>query len=343
LEKAFCSMNDKVLLEVRNLQKYYPVRRGILSRVVANVKAVDGVSFEIKHGETLGLVGESGCGKTTVGRTILRLIEPTGGEVIFDGAPVFEQSGEQLRKIRKQMQIIFQDPYGSLNPRMTVGSIVMEGMLAHEMYPREERPERAQKILERVGLAREHFYRYPHEFSGGQRQRIGIARALAVEPRFIVCDEPVSALDVSIQAQIINLLTDLKEEMRLAYLFIAHDLSVVEHISDRVAVMYLGHIVELAASDELFANPLHPYTKALLASVPSAEVVEKPPGEKKTRRTLAGDVPSPLDPPAGCPFHTRCPEVMEVCRTVDPTTTVHGAGHAVSCHLYQIESAPRSV
>jgi oligopeptide/dipeptide ABC transporter ATP-binding protein len=322
------------LLEVKNLQKYYPVRRGIISRVVAQVKAVDGISFHIGPGETLGLVGESGCGKTTAGRTILRLIEPTGGEVTFNGAPIFRLQGEELRKTRKQMQIIFQDPYGSLNPRMTVGGIVMEGMIAHEMYGREERIERAQKLLDRVGLAREHFYRYPHEFSGGQRQRIGIARALAVEPCFIVCDEPVSALDVSIQAQIINLLTDLKEEFGLAYLFIAHDLSVVEHISDRVAVMYLGKVVEQAASEELFRNPLHPYTKALLASVPSLE-----PGEKKKRQTLAGDVPSPLNPPPGCPFHTRCPEVMDVCRSVVPVTVPQGAGHIVACHLYQIEPA----
>jgi len=326
------------LLEVKDLRKYFPVRRGIVSRVVANVKAVDGVSFHIRPGETLGLVGESGCGKTTVGRTILRLMEPTAGDVMFDGAPVFRLQGEELRRIRKQMQIIFQDPYGSLNPRMTVGSIVMEGMLAHGMYERDERIERAQKILERVGLDRQHFSRYPHEFSGGQRQRIGIARALAVEPRFIVCDEPVSALDVSIQAQIINLLTDLKEDLGLSYLFIAHDLSVVQHISNRVAVMYLGRVVEQASSDELFANPLHPYTKALLASVPSLE-----PGEKGKRQTLAGDVPTPLNPPSGCPFHTRCPEVMGVCRTEVPTTISQGSEHTVSCHLYHIESTtPRT-
>ena len=324
------------LLEVRDLRKYYPVRRGILSRVVAEVKAVDGVSFHIRPGETLGLVGESGCGKTTAGRTLLRLIEPTGGEAVFNRIPIFHIDGEELRKVRKQMQIIFQDPYGSLNPRMTVGGIVMEGMIAHDMYGRAERVERAQKLLERVGLAPEHFYRYPHEFSGGQRQRIGIARALAVEPRFIVCDEPVSALDVSIQAQIINLLTDLKEELGLSYLFIAHDLSVVEHISDRVAVMYLGKVVEQATSEELFRNPLHPYTRALLASVPSLE-----PGERKKRQTLGGDVPTPLDPPAGCSFHTRCPEVMDICRSQTPVTISHGEGHTVSCHLYQIESPKR--
>jgi len=336
MDRTTQTASNGKLLEVRDLRKYFPVRRGLVSRVVANVKAVDGISFHILPGETLGLVGESGCGKTTAGRAVLRLIEPTGGEVLFDGAPVYRLRGEELRKIRKQMQIIFQDPYGSLNPRMTVGSIVMEGMIAHQMYPREERIERALKILERVGLDRVHFYRYPHEFSGGQRQRIGIARALAVEPRFIVCDEPVSALDVSIQAQIINLLTDLKEEFGLSYLFIAHDLSVVQHISNRVAVMYLGRIVEQASSDELFSNPLHPYTKALLASVPSLE-----PGEKKTRRTLSGDVPSPLNPPPGCPFHTRCPEVMDICRTEVPATIPQGSGHTVACHLYQIDPSHR--
>jgi oligopeptide/dipeptide ABC transporter ATP-binding protein len=334
-------MTKGSLVEVKDLRKFYPVKRGLLARTVAEVKAVDGVSFEIRPGETLGLVGESGCGKTTTGRAVLRLIEPTSGEVRFNGAPLFLSNGsangsglqgEQLRRIRKQMQIIFQDPYGSLNPRMTVGGIVMEGMIAHDMYAPGERVARAQQYLERVGLNRDHFYRYPHEFSGGQRQRIGIARALAVEPRFIVCDEPVSALDVSIQAQIINLLSDLKQEFGLSYLFIAHDLSVVQHISDRVAVMYLGKIVEQAASDELFANPLHPYTRALLAAVPSDE-----PGEKKKRKTLAGDVPTPLNPPAGCAFHTRCPEAMDVCRTETPLPIPQGTGHTVACHLYQIE------
>ncbi|MGH9784561.1 MAG: ABC transporter ATP-binding protein, partial [Terriglobia bacterium] len=260
--------SNNLLLRVSDLRKHFPVRRGLLATVTGHVKAVDGVSFEIRRGETLGLVGESGCGKTTAGRTILRLIEPTSGEVHFNGTPVFRLKDEELRKVRKQMQIIFQDPYGSLNPRMTVGGIVMEGMVAHGMYSRAERIERAQKLLERVGLAPEHFYRYPHEFSGGQRQRIGIARALAVEPQFIVCDEPVSALDVSIPAQIINLLSDLKREFGLSYLFIAHDLSVVEHISDRVAVMYVGKIVELAETEALYQRPLHPYTEALLSAVP---------------------------------------------------------------------------
>ena len=321
------------LLEVHDLRKYFPVKKGIFARISDYVKAVDGVSLEIHHGETLGLVGESGCGKTTTGRAILRLIEPTGGTVFFQGKSVLDLSGDELRKIRKQMQIIFQDPYGSLNPRMTVGGIVMEGMSAHGLHSKSDRVKLAQRLLERVGLEREHFYRYPHEFSGGQRQRIGIARALAVEPLFIVCDEPVSALDVSIQAQIINLLSDLKEEFGLSYLFIAHDLSVVEHISDRVAVMYLGKIVEQAASEELFRNPLHPYTQALLASVPSME-----PGERKKSRTLPGDVPSPLHPPPGCPFHPRCPQVMDVCRTVMPATIQACPGHTVACHLYSIES-----
>jgi len=332
--------NGHMLLEVQNLQKYYPVKRGLLARTVAQVKAVDGVSFGIKPGETLGLVGESGCGKTTTGRAILRLIEPTGGKVMFNGTEILGLKSEALRQIRKKMQIIFQDPYGSLNPRMTVGGIVMEGMVAHKMYSRDERIERTQKLLERVGLDREQFHRYPHEFSGGQRQRIGIARALAVEPSFIVCDEPVSALDVSIQAQIINLLADLKKELGLSYLFIAHDLSVVEYISDRVAVMYLGRIVESAPSSDIFANPLHPYTRALLASVPSMV-----PGESKRRAPLMGDVPTPLDPPPGCPFHPRCPEASklgDICKTQDPTIIPQGKDHFVSCHLYQIESAAAS-
>ncbi|OFV99188.1 MAG: hypothetical protein A3F68_00595 [Acidobacteria bacterium RIFCSPLOWO2_12_FULL_54_10] len=321
--------NNDLLLTVSDLKKYYPVRRGILARVAAHVKAVDGVSFSLQRGETLGLVGESGCGKTTVGRTILRLLDPTSGEVHFNGTSVFALHGEELRQIRKQMQIIFQDPFGSLNPRMTVGGIVMEGMVAHAMHPKTERPERAQALLERVGLSREHFFRYPHEFSGGQRQRIGIARALAVEPKFIVCDEPVSALDVSIQAQIINLLSDLKQEYGLSYLFIAHDLAVVQHISDRIAVMYLGKIMEEATSEELFRNPLHPYTKALLAAIPKGV-----PGEKAKRQTLPGDVPSPLNPPAGCPFHPRCPQVMEECRSKPIERVEQSAGHFVACHLF---------
>jgi oligopeptide/dipeptide ABC transporter ATP-binding protein len=325
---------NSLLLQVSDLRKYFPVRKGLFATVSGHVKAVDGVSFEIRKGETLGLVGESGCGKTTAGRTILRLIEPTSGEVVFNRAPVFRLRDEELRRVRKQMQIIFQDPYGSLNPRMTVGGIVMEGMIAHGMYARPERVERTMALLERVGLNRDHFYRYPHEFSGGQRQRIGIARALAVEPQFIVCDEPVSALDVSIQAQIINLLSDLKHELGLSYLFIAHDLSVVEHISDRVAVMYLGRVVEQASSEEIFRSPLHPYTKILLESVPSIEA------RREKRSVIAGDVPSPLNPPAGCPFHTRCPEVKDVCRTEVPAIIEKSPGHSVACHLYTIDASP---
>ena len=328
---AGASTSNGKLVEVKNLCKYYPVRQGVFARVTGNVKAVDGVSFTLNRGETLGLVGESGCGKTTTGRTLLRLIEPTSGEAFFHGEPIFSLQGEALRKVRKNMQIIFQDPYGSLNPRMTVGSIVMEGMVAHDLHPNSERVERTQQILERVGLQREHFFRYPHEFSGGQRQRIGIARALSVEPEFIVCDEAVSALDVSIQAQIINLLSDLKSELGLAYLFIAHDLSVVEHISDRVAVMYLGRIVEQAPTEELFSNPLHPYTRALLASVPSIE-----PGQRKVVATLPGDVPSPLHPPSGCPFHPRCPDVMDICKSVPPPTVEKEGSHSAVCHLYSI-------
>ena len=328
------SVSDNTLLSVSGLRKYFPVRRGLFATVSGHVKAVDGVSFEIKKGETLGLVGESGCGKTTAGRTILRLIEPTSGKVVFNGASVFDLEGEELRQTRKQMQIIFQDPYGSLNPRMTVGGIVMEGMIAHGMHARTERVERAQALLQRVGLDREHFFRYPHEFSGGQRQRIGIARALAVEPQFIVCDEPVSALDVSIQAQIINLLSDLKREFGLSYLFIAHDLSVVEHISDRVAVMYLGRIVEQALSAEIFRDPLHPYTKILLESVPSIET------RRHKRHVIAGDVPTPLNPPPGCPFHPRCPEAMDICKVEMPPMIEKSPGHFVACHLYTIDTRP---
>ncbi|MCH7977750.1 MAG: dipeptide ABC transporter ATP-binding protein [Acidobacteria bacterium] len=321
------------LLEIRNLKKYFPVGTGLFSRRKGEIKAVDDVSLTIEEGETLGLVGESGCGKSTLGRSILRLIEPTDGEIIFQGKNLLELSQREIRDMRRHMQIIFQDPYSSLNPRMRVGEIVGEGLEIHKLATGRKKRDRIMELLNQVGLREEHYDLYPHEFSGGQRQRIGIARALSVEPQFIVCDEPVSALDVSIQAQIINLLADLKKELSLSYLFIAHDLSVVEHISDRVAVMYLGKIVEQAPGEELFGNPLHPYTQALLAAVPSAEPEENS-REKKKRRTLPGDVPSPLHPPAGCPFHTRCPEVMDVCRTEMPPTIEKGAGHQVACHLY---------
>lgn len=317
------------LLEVRDLVKYFPIKKGVFSRVVGNVKAVDGVSFSLDCQETLGLVGESGCGKTTVGRSLLRLIEPTSGSVSFDGQDVCALSSRELRELRRRIQIIFQDPYGSLNPRMTVGAIVGEGPRIHELGNREEVRERVEYLLERVGLdPRNHINRYPHEFSGGQRQRIGIARALSVEPEFIVCDEAVSALDVSIQAQIINLLMDLQGEFELSYLFIAHDLAVVEHISDRVAVMYLGRIVEEAPVKELYSNPRHPYTRALLSAVPEVGV-----RDKKSRIFLEGDVPTPIDPPSGCLFHTRCPEVMERCSLASPQAHQVSSGHVSSCFL----------
>ncbi|MBI3273505.1 MAG: dipeptide ABC transporter ATP-binding protein [Planctomycetes bacterium] len=316
------------LLEVKKLRKYFPIRKGVFSKVTGHVQAVDDVSFFVRPGETLGLVGESGCGKTTVGRSLLRLIEPTSGTVEFDGKNFLALRGEELRAMRKEMQIIFQDPYSSLNPRMTVGAIVGEGLAVHNLARGKERVDRVKDLLHKVGLLPEHINRYPHEFSGGQRQRIGIARALALSPKFIVCDEAVSALDVSIQAQIINLLDDLQKAFGFSYLFIAHDLSVVEHISDRVAVMYLGRIVEQAPSRELYANPLHPYTMALLSAVPVAD-----PTVRKNRIVLPGDVPTPINPPSGCRFHPRCPWVMDVCKQVDPPTLDVGGDHIVACHL----------
>ncbi len=316
------------LLEVRNLKKYFPVKKGILSRTVGDVKAVDGVSFSLERGETLGLVGESGCGKTTVGRAILRLIEPTEGEVVFNGQDLLRLDKEEMRRVRASFQIIFQDPFSSLDPRMTVEQIIGESIRNHTERSRGEIRERVAYMMNRVGLHPEQMSRYPHEFSGGQRQRIGIARALALNPLVIVCDEPVSALDVSIQAQVMNLLAQLQEEMNLSYIFIAHDLSVVEHISDRVAVMYLGRIVELAGDQELYENPLHPYTRALLSAVPVPD-----PEVRKERIILEGDVPSPLSPPPGCGFHTRCAYRKEICMEERPAFRDAGSGHWVACHM----------
>ncbi|MBL8340170.1 MAG: dipeptide ABC transporter ATP-binding protein [Rubrivivax sp.] len=318
------------LLEVDNLVKHFPVRGGILQREVGRVHAVDGVSFDIAAGETLGVVGESGCGKSTTGRCILRLIEPTSGQVWFEGKNVTQAGKEELRALARDMQIIFQDPYASLNPRMTVGAIIGEALIIHKLAPTKEAFEaRIVELLETVGLSADHMKRYPHEFSGGQRQRIGIARALAVSPKLVVCDEAVSALDVSIQAQVINLLEDLQSKFQLTYIFIAHDLSVVEHISDRVAVMYLGRVVEIAGANDLYANPRHPYTEALLSAVPIPD-----PTIKRQRVRLQGDVPSPLKPPPGCHFHTRCPIAQKgLCDKERPVLKDVGPGHRVACHL----------
>ena len=316
------------LLEVQNLKKHFPIKKGILSRTVGNVLAVDGVSFTLKRGETLGLVGESGCGKTTVGRSILRLTEPTSGQVTFNGQDLLELGREKLRQVRASFQIIFQDPFSSLNPRMNVGQIIAEPIKNHLKESRPDIRKRVAYLMEKVGLHPEQVNRYPHEFSGGQRQRIGIARALALNPLAIVCDEPVSALDVSIQAQVINLLAQLQEQMNLSYLFISHDLSVVEHISDRIAVMYLGRFVELATDQELYHNPLHPYSQALLSAVPVPD-----PEVRKKGILLEGDVPSPLNPPSGCTFRTRCPERKEVCAHEAPIFRDLGGAHWVACHF----------
>ena len=324
--------STRPLVEVNHLKKYFPVRRGVLSRIAAHVRAVDDISFHIARGETLGLVGESGCGKTTVGRAILRLVEPSAGEVFINGQEVTKTSGAALRQMRRHMQIVFQDPYSSLNPRMTIQSILEEGLLVHGVGNRGERQARVRDMLTRVGLDASYAHRYPHEFSGGQRQRISVARALVLDPKFIVLDEPISALDVSIQSQIINLLTDLRAQFNLTYLFISHDLSVVEYISDRVAVMYLGEFVEVGTSEDLYRRPLHPYSHALLSSVPSLD-----PAKKKLRIVLPGDVPSPLNPPAGCRFHPRCPLAKDICRTLEPPA-VDLAGHQFRCHVAQEEA-----
>jgi oligopeptide/dipeptide ABC transporter ATP-binding protein len=319
------------LLETRNLKMHFPIKAGVLRRTVGHVKAVDGVNLQIRRGETLGLVGESGCGKSTLARLVLRLLEPTEGEVLFDGEDILRYDRKQMLGVRRNMQIVFQDPYASLNPRMTVGNIVAEPLKTHNVggSSASERKRRVQELLEVVGLSPEHYNRYPHEFSGGQRQRIGVARAIALNPRLIICDEPVSALDVSIQAQVVNLLQDLQKEFDLTYVFIAHDLSVVKHISDRVAVMYLGKIVEVADRKDLYDRPRHPYTASLLSAIP----VPDPRKERERRRVvLTGDVPSPANPPSGCPFHTRCPRAQDYCvKNVPPLEPQESEDHRAAC------------
>lgn len=317
------------LLTVRNLKKYFPITQGVFARKVGEIKAVDDVSFTVRKGETLGLVGESGCGKSTTGRSIIRLIEPTAGEVIFDGEELLSLQAEKLRRKRREMQMVFQDPYASLNPRQTIEQILEEPMIVHKIGTSEERKKRVRDLLEVVGLPNSYARRYPHQFSGGQRQRIGIARALAVYPKLIIADEPVSALDVSIQSQVLNLMQDIQKEFNLTYLFIAHDLSVVRHISDRVGVMYLGRIVELADTKQLYKDPKHPYTQALLSAVPIPD-----PTTTRNRIILQGDVPSPANPPMGCSFHNRCIHALDQCKTERPDLRMVQDGHQVACHLY---------
>lgn len=320
---------NEYLLEVKNLVKWFPIKSSFFKQTIGNVRAVDGISFKIKRGQTMGLVGESGCGKSTAGRTILRLLEKTSGEVWFDGKEIFSLSKEELRRMRPRMQIVFQDPYSSLSPRLPVGEIIGEAVREHGIVPPEEYDDYITRVMKACGLPEYYKDRYPHEFSGGQRQRICIARALALKPEFIVCDEPVSALDVSIQAQIINLLKELQEQYKFTYLFISHDLSVVEHISDTVGVMYLGNLVEYGATEDIFKNPLHPYTKALFSAIPVPD-----PTAKMNRIVLEGSIPSPANPPAGCKFHTRCAQCMEQCKTEVPEQREIEPGHFVVCHLY---------
>lgn len=317
------------LVQVENLKMHFPIKGGPLGKTVGAVKAVDGVSFHINKGETLGLVGESGCGKSTTGRMLLRLLEPSEGSIYFEGQDITKLSGNELRKMRRNMQMVFQDPFASLNPRHTIGKILEEPLIVHSVKDRLERKRRVKELLEVVGLSSYHASRYPHQFSGGQRQRIGIARALAIHPKLIIADEPVSALDVSIQSQVLNLLQDLQQEYELTYLFIAHDLGVVRHISDRVGVMYLGQLVEISDTEELYDKPLHPYTQALLSAVPIADVTYR-----RERIILEGDVPSPVNPPTGCPFHTRCPKAFEPCSAARPQLSEIDPGHYVACHLY---------
>lgn len=320
-------MSSEVLLRADNIVKHFPIHGGILSRQIAAVKAVQNISFELKKGETLGLVGESGCGKSTLGRCLIKLIEPSSGQIFYKGEDITAATGDKLRELRKHMQIIFQDPYASLNPRMTIGSILEEPLIIHNLYNNEaERKIRVRELIDLVGLRPEHLSRYPHEFSGGQRQRVGIARALAVNPELIICDEPVSALDVSIQAQVINLLMELQKKLGLTYVFIAHDLKVVEHVSTKVAVMYLGEIVEYADAEVLYKNPQHPYTKALLSAIPVPD-----PKPREQRIILTGDVPSPINPPSGCYFHPRCPQATEECKTKKPELKKTDTDHFVSC------------
>ncbi len=316
------------ILEVKNLKKYFPIKKGMFGRISGNIRAVDDVSFDLYKGETLGVVGESGSGKSTAGRSILRLIEPTSGQIIYRNKDITKMEGENLRKIRRDMQMIFQDPYASLNPRMSVGDCIIEPMNEHKLFDKNSRKRMAEEILDKVGLDQNYFYRYPHEFSGGQRQRIGIARALALNPEIIIADEPVSALDVSVQSQILNLFNDLKDELGLTYIFIAHDLSIVKYLSDRILVMYLGEIMEFASKDDIFNNSMHPYTKALISAIPIPD-----PTFKGDKIILKGDIPSPSNPPKGCKFSTRCPECMDICREVHPKLKNYD-GHLIRCHIY---------